>query len=111
MSYDALLTHALVVEHAAAGATDAVGQPTSDTGSQAVSGRVEELAAAWPMGPGADPLIATSRVYLPFGTVIAELDTIHRIDVTPPQDYQALFVQDAGGQGHHLEVMARRVPL
>lgn len=111
MSYDALLVHSLVVAHAAANGRDADGQPTSETGFVPTPGRIEESGGSWPAGPGADPLIADARIYLPMGLTVTELDTITRIDVAPEQAYQVLAINDAAGQGHHLELAARRIPL
>lgn len=111
MSFDALLVHSLVVEHASSGGRDADGQPITETGSDPTPGRVEEAGGSWPAGPGADPLIADARIYLPIGVGVSELDTIKRIDIDPGQSYQVLAVNDAAGQGHHIEILARRIPL
>lgn len=111
MSFDSLLLHSLVIAHASTSGRDADGQALTETGSAPTPGRVEESGGSWPAGPGADPLIADARIYLPFGPVVSELDTITRIDVDPAQAYQVLAVNDAAGQGHHLEILARRIPL
>lgn len=98
---------------------DETGQPIGDTTvatddwSTAVStrGLVQEQSAKWPEGPGAGPELVDTRIYLFPDVVVLELDKIKRTDVDPEQIYQAVFVHDAAGVGHHTEVEARRIPL
>jgi hypothetical protein len=101
---------------------DETGQPIGDTTSTAgteiewqgaieVPGLVQEMTAKWPEGPGAGPELVDTRIYLLPDASIRELRKIRRTDIEPQQTYQAVFVMDAGGKGHHLEVRARRIPL
>jgi len=99
---------------------DSTGQPVGDTtdsvdedwnSADFAKGLVQELTAKWPMGPGAGPELVDTRIFLLPDTVIHELDKIKRTDIDPEQVYQAVFVRDAAGRGHHIEVQARRIPL
>lgn len=132
MSLLAHLTHTVLIAHpdptASPDATgqlfvDETGQPIGDATANApstdgdwmngVSSRalIQEKTAHWPSGPGAGPELVDTLIFLPTGTAVRELDKIKRTDIDPVQVYQAVFVHDAAGQGHHLEVQARRVPL
>jgi hypothetical protein len=98
---------------------DSTGQPIGDTtvdgddwtDAVAVRGLVQEMDAKWPEGPGAGPELVDTRIFLMSDAIIHELDKIRRTDVDPQQTYQAVFVHDAAGVGHHWEVQARRIPL
>lgn len=132
MSFRDRLTHTLLVAHPdptvspdSTGQlfTDATGQPVGDsTGDPTiigvpwqdateVIGLVQEMTSKWPEGPGAGPQLVDTRIYMPFGTQIGELDKVQRVDIVPPEVYQVVFKKDAGGRGHHIEVQARRIPL
>jgi len=108
--------------------TDATGQPVGDTSFETtdligdvswdgpdvteIYGRVQEKTGRWPEGPGAGPELVETRIFLPFGTDVCELDKIRRPDANPDQVYQATFVDhDVAGARHHVQVTARRVPL
>ena len=63
-------------------------------------------------GPGAGPELVDTKIFLPFGTQVRELDKIRRTDSDPEQVYQVIFAnRDVGGAGHHIEIRARRIPL
>lgn len=127
MSFHDLLHHTLLVKHPAPDTTpdstgqlyvDATGQPVGDatietdwSDAAETEGLVQELSARWPEGPGAGPELVDTRIYLPIGVAVRELDKLKRTDSDPEQVYQAVFVHDAAGQGHHLEIEARRIPL
>src|SRR4029077_2085907 len=92
--------------------SDATGQPIGSAepstyayvhGTQ-VRGLVQERTATWPMGPGADAELVDTHIFLPFGTLAKELDTIWRIDLDPPKAYQVVFANpDPAGQGRTLQ--------
>jgi hypothetical protein len=129
MSYSELLTHTLLVAHPNPATTadqtgqlftDATGQPIGDATvdedvdwmfAVEVPGLVQERTARWPEGPGAGPELVNTTIFLEAGVQVRELDKIKRTDIDPEQVYQAVFVSDAAGQGHHTEVIARRIPL
>jgi hypothetical protein len=105
---------------------DSTGQPIGDTSSETsvanedwedsnvveVFGLVQERSGKWPEGPGAGPELVDTKIWLPFGTDVRELDKLKRTDSDPAQVYQVVFAnRDVGGVGHHVQVRARRIPL
>lgn len=128
MSYADLLIHDLLIKTPDPGITpddtgqlfyDSTGQPIGDTtidgddwtAAVPAKGLVQEMTAKWPEGPGAGAELVDTRIFLKADAVVHELDKIQRTDCDPTQSYQAVFVRDAGGVGHHFEVQARRIPL
>lgn len=104
--------------------TDSTGQPIGDTTidntdwsqGTAIRGRLREVTARWPEGPGAGPELVKTTIRFPRGADIRELDKVKRTDVDPEQAYQITFVRDAfgriaSGRGHHTIAEARRIPL
>lgn len=132
MSFLDRLRHTVLIAHpdptASPDATgqlfvDETGQPIGDATVPATSyfgdwdgateyrALIQERTAKWPEGPGAGPELVDTMIFLPIGAAVRELDKIKRTDSDPEQVYQAVFVYDAAGRGHHLEVKARRIPL
>lgn len=104
--------------------TDSTGQPVGDTtiddtdwlAGTSIVGRLREVSARWPDGPGAGAQLVKTTIRFPSGTDIRELDKVQRTDIDPPQTYQIVFVRDAfgghdTGRGHHTITEARRIPL
>jgi hypothetical protein len=132
MSFSDLLVHDLLIAHADPAASpdatgqlfiDSTGQPIGDAtvdptdpgadwlGAMSAKGRVVEMSARWPQGPGAGPELVDTRILFPAGTAIHELDKV--LWEQTGQAYQAVFVREATGIAgvHHVKVQARRIPL
>jgi head-tail adaptor len=108
MSFDSRLLHELAIERSTDGAVDDYNNPTQVFATLATvralvqpkSGR--ELAQVNETGP----VRGEYRVFMR-PTDITEGDHLVRQD--PDEVYQILFVADAGGIGHHLELDCTRV--
>jgi hypothetical protein len=103
---------------------DSTGQTVGDTtidvtdwsSGTPIAGRLREMTARWPEGPGAGAFLVKTTIRFPRGADIKELDKVKRVDVAPEQAYQITFVRDAfgriaSGRGHHTIAEARRIPL
>lgn len=111
MSFGTLLKHSLVVQRAAPGMPDRYGhtEPGYSDG-ETVRGLVQSVRGQEILGPSlGGQVISDVRIFLE----PVELDAQDRlVDVTTGHHdkvYEVQFVEDAGGQGHHLEVLARAI--
>lgn len=132
MSFQDLLPHTVSIAHPDPATSpdgtgqlfrDSTGQPIGDASidevdpdadwadAVTVKGRVMEMSASWPEGPGAGPELVDTKVLLPAGTAVRELDKL-RWEETG-QAYQVVFVRTITGfaTDHHVRVQARRIPL
>lgn len=111
MTFTALLTHSLVVQRALLGMPDDYGhaEPTWPDG-ETVKGLVQSLRGREIVGPSlGGQVVSDVQIFL----APVEIDEQDRLrDVTPGHGgvvYEIQFVEDAGGQAHHLEVFARLI--
>jgi len=111
MSYTGLLRHSLVIENPATGAEDSWGhvEPEPFSDGPAVRGLVQDRRGVEVEQSGGlgGTVVADVVIFLPTGTAITEQDRIRRVDTGAV--YEVLYVKDAAGQGHHLEVACRLV--
>jgi head-tail adaptor len=70
-----------------------------------VQGLVQERSGREVAGPDLQPIVSDALIFLAAGTDVTERDRI----VLGTTTYELLYVKDAGGVGHHLEIDARRV--
>ena len=109
MSFDALLRHSLTILDPATGTEDSHGHvevyPYADGAT--VHGLVQERTGREVEGPDlGGAVVVNAVVFLPWGTTINERNRLRRDNGAI---YQVLYVKDAAGQSHHLEVDCRRI--
>lgn len=110
MSLEALMRHSIQVWTPATGAEDAWGHvdPAPWVEGASVRGLVQERAGKEVAGPDlGGTVIVNAVVYLPIGTAVTPRDRLERTDTGAM--YDVLYVRDAAGQGHHLEIDCRRI--
>ena len=107
MGIETRFRHTLTIEHRIIGASDAWGHAevtfSDETG---VPGLVQERTGREINGPKlGGTVIADALIFLAGDTDVAEEDRI----LHGERAYEVLYVKDAAGLGHHLEVDARSV--
>ena len=109
MSIESRFLHTLTVQHGVSGTEDAWGHAAvtfPDYAWVTVRGLVQERTGREINGPKlGGTVIADAVIFLPIGTEVAESDRI----VHGAKTYEVLYVKDAAGVGHHLEVNARSI--
>jgi hypothetical protein len=87
---------------------DGVPVPPGYSDLATVAGLVQEKKAIEMQGPALQGTVITdTRIYLPVGTDVTTQDRIR--NVANGFEYDVMVVRDAAGQGHHVEVDARRI--
>lgn len=73
-----------------------------------VRGLVQERKGEEVQGPELQGTVVSNAViFLPFGTDVTTRDRVRSLD--DGAEYDILYVKDAAGQRHHLELTARRI--
>jgi head-tail adaptor len=111
VSFSGLLRHSLVIEHPASGAEDDWGHvdPAPFEDGETVRGLVQdrrgrEVEASGDLG---GTVVADVVIFLQSGVTVTEQDRLRRADTGA--EYEVVYVKDAAGQGHHLEIACRLV--
>jgi hypothetical protein len=110
VSIAAQFRHDLVILVPNDGTMDAWGHvdPAPYAEGETVRGLVQERQGREVMGPDlGGTVIVNAVVYLATGTAVTERNRLRRADTGA--EYDVLYVRDAAGRGHHLELDCRRV--
>jgi len=108
MSYVAMLRHSITILEPPAELPDGWGDKPVFTDGLTVRGLVQERTGAAVDGPDlGGQVVSDAKIFLERTAVVTEQNRLRRND--SGLVYRIVYVNDAAGQGHHLETDCRRV--
>ena len=110
MSFTGMLRHSLTILDPSVGTEDSHGHVEAHpyTDGATIKGLVQERTGKEVDGPDlGGTVVVNAVVFVPPGTVVTARNRIRRNDTAAI--YEVLYVKDAAGWGHHIELDCRRI--